>query len=259
MRCTGNSVLLLAEPFRNRTRSTPAASTYFTLIELLVVIAIIAILAAMLLPTLNQSRERARTLSCTSNIKQLTFGMLMYADQSSGIVPINDWNKNVGFRQLVGAPDDSASVSDGLFQYGILCPKSSARSSAGVDRFKMSRSYGINAWGHLPALGSGGPYDLDNAKLTGSNNYYSMSRVKSASQKFMLMDAVNWWVSGYGSSPAHYRTNGETGTNSMILAYRHGGESANFGFFDGHAANLRNQQANYNLSDNRFHWAAYVQ
>ena len=36
MRCTGNSVLLLAEPFRNRTRSTPAASTYFTLIELLV-------------------------------------------------------------------------------------------------------------------------------------------------------------------------------------------------------------------------------
>ena len=108
-------------------------------------------------------------------------------------------------------------------------------------------------------MGSGGPYDLDNAKLAGSNNYYSMSRVKSASQKFMLMDAVNWWVSGYGSSPAHYRTNGETGTNSMILAYRHGGESANFGFFDGHAANLRNQQANYNLSDNRFHWAAYVQ
>jgi prepilin-type N-terminal cleavage/methylation domain-containing protein len=50
----------------------------FTLIELLVVIAIIAILAAILFPVFARAREKARQASCTSNMKQLALGMLMY-------------------------------------------------------------------------------------------------------------------------------------------------------------------------------------
>ncbi len=58
------------------------ARTGFTLIELLVVIAIIAILASILFPVFAKARERARSASCSSNLRQIGMGMMQYAQDN---------------------------------------------------------------------------------------------------------------------------------------------------------------------------------
>jgi prepilin-type N-terminal cleavage/methylation domain-containing protein/prepilin-type processing-associated H-X9-DG protein len=63
----------------------------FTLIELLVVIAIIAILAAILFPVFAQARAKARQASCTSNVKQLTLGFMMYVQDYDETFPFWNW------------------------------------------------------------------------------------------------------------------------------------------------------------------------
>jgi len=97
---------LEANKMRSRERSG------FTLIELLVVIAIIAILAAILFPVFAQARAKAREASCISNVKQLTLGWNMYAQDYDETYPRWHWDENWvgGTNTDGGTADDGTSI-----------------------------------------------------------------------------------------------------------------------------------------------------
>ncbi len=61
----------------------------FTLIELLVVVAIIAVLVSILLPSLARAREMARRTLCSANLRQISMGLIGYAEDSNGWFPGN--------------------------------------------------------------------------------------------------------------------------------------------------------------------------
>lgn len=119
----------------------------FTLIELLVVIAIIAVLAALLMPALNEARDRAKKVNCVSNLHQLHVTMAAYQADYSSVPP--------GSREMTMCAfgSESSTLGFGLLtwygyvnnQYILACPSANYVSGS---RIQLNQP-GQTTWGHF--------------------------------------------------------------------------------------------------------------
>ncbi|BDI30469.1 hypothetical protein CCAX7_25200 [Capsulimonas corticalis] len=96
----------------------------FTLIELLVVIAIIAILAAILFPVFAKAREKARQISCASNLRQLGLGMMQYTQDYDESYPgLNGGNPSFQNNPWNTGPNWESAIYPYVKSVGVYqCP-----------------------------------------------------------------------------------------------------------------------------------------
>jgi prepilin-type N-terminal cleavage/methylation domain-containing protein/prepilin-type processing-associated H-X9-DG protein len=248
----------------NKSLEARVGKSAFTLIELLVVIAIISILAAILFPVFAQAREKARQISCLSNLKQLGLAYVQYVQDYDGYSINVDKGENLS----AGPGIFPTQPVQGLWYINLfpyvkswntyLCPdrtttfpepgtnpgdfSGSAKNSAGKAADVDGCFDNINPTGYCVGYGyNDGPLSDNGAAMLGpstkdaANNTLrpgqNIARIESEAQMVVFADT-------YDNNSSCAFDNMADGSIQATSGLRHGG-FFNVCFVDGHAKSMK--------------------